>query len=106
MVGGHGASANAHELSRIRYHMVISVHKTNEVSNLPKEEEIKDTISNKNCKISEEENLPHFKLFWQLKGFHKTTRFLFINYGVQLKTPKTRNGRTAAEVLAIENGLA
>lgn len=62
MVGGHGASENAHELSCIQYHMVISVHKINEVSNLPKEEGVKDIISNENCKIREEDTLPHSKL--------------------------------------------
>lgn len=95
MVGGHGASANAHELSCIQYHMVISVHKTNEVSNLLKEEGVKDIISNENCKIREEDTLPHSKLFWQFKGIHKTIRFLFIKYRVQLKTPRTLNGTAA-----------
>lgn len=58
MVGGHGASANAHELLCIQYHRVISVHKTNEVSNLLKEEGVKDIISNENCKIREEDTCP------------------------------------------------
>lgn len=48
----------------------------------------------KKCKSTEKDTLLHSKLFWQLKGIHKTTRFL-LKHGVQLKTPKTHNGTAA-----------
>lgn len=94
-----------HQQMRMNYHAYSIIwHKINELFKLPKEE-VKDIISNENCKISED-TLPHSRLFWQLKGIHKTIRFLFMKYGVQLKTPKTLNGTAAAEVIAIENRLA
>lgn len=94
-----------HQQMHMNYHAYSIIwHKINELSNLPKKK-VKDIISNENCKISED-TLPPSRLFWQLKGIHKTIRFLLMKYGVQLKTPKTLNETAAAEVIAIENRLA